>query len=220
MVNDNTLTKQRLIITFGKLGALKYTSNLDLAKIWERVLRRANLPILYSKGFNTRPKIQLASALPLGITSESEFLDVSLKEMILLDGLIEQIEAVSPAGLRVYAIAEASIHSPALQTLVRSAEYRFHFENAVDHDLLQTQIDSLMSSAAMIRSEERKGRKGSFDLRPLIYHLRIDASNDLIAHLASGERGNFRPDDLLTELNLQDQHCSIHRLKLTLENSK
>lgn len=220
MVNDNTLTKQRLVITFGKLGALKYTSNLDLAKIWERVLRRANLPILYSKGFNTRPKIQLASALPLGITSESEFLDVSLQEVILLEGLIERLEAVSPAGLRVYAIVEASIHSPALQTLARSAEYRFHFETGIERDVLQARLDSLLSVGAMVRSEERRGRKTSFDLRPLIYNLSIDTSGDLIAHLAAGEHGNFRPDDLLTELDLQDQHCSVHRLKLYLENSK
>lgn len=220
MVNDNTLTKQRLVMTFGKLGALKYTSNLDLAKIWERVLRRANLPILYSKGFNTRPRIQLASALPLGITSESELLDVSLRERIPLDGLIEQIEAVSPAGLRVYAITEASIHTPALQTLVRSAEYRFHFEDGVARDLLQTRIDSLISNDSLIRSEERKGRKSSFDLRPLIFDLYIDESGDLIAHLAAGEHGNFRPDDLLHELNLHDQHCGVHRLKLHLENAK
>jgi radical SAM-linked protein len=220
MVNDNTPTKQRIMITFGKLGALKYTSNLDLAKIWERVLRRANLPILYSKGFNTRPRIQLASALPLGITSEAELLDVSLKEAMPLDGLIEQIEKVSPAGLRIYNIAESSTHTPALQTLVRSAEYRFHFENKIDRTILQERIDSLLSSESMIRSEERKGRKGSFDLRPLIYNLQIDAYGDLIAHLAAGEHGNFRPDDLLTELDLQDQHCSVHRLKLKLENSK
>ncbi len=62
-------TKQRLHITFGKFDALKYTSNLDIAKIWERVLRRANLPILYTQGFNTRPRLQPATALPLGITS-------------------------------------------------------------------------------------------------------------------------------------------------------
>ena len=56
-----------------------YTSNLDVAKIWERVLRRADLPILYTQGFNTRPRIQLAMALPLGITSECELLDVALR---------------------------------------------------------------------------------------------------------------------------------------------
>ena len=73
---------QRLRITFGKSGALTYTSSLDVAKIWERVLRRAGLPIMYTQGFNTRPRIQLAMPLPLGITSECEILDIALREAI------------------------------------------------------------------------------------------------------------------------------------------
>src|SRR5215813_5434575 len=91
MINDNNPIKQRLHITFGKFDALIYTSNLDIAKLWERVLRRARLPILYSEGFNPRPRIALASALPLGISSECELLDVSLRERIMLDGLIERL---------------------------------------------------------------------------------------------------------------------------------
>ena len=73
---------QRLRVTFGKTGPLKYTSNLDTAKIWERVLRRADLPILYTKGFNMRPRISLAMPLPLGISSECEILEISLRERI------------------------------------------------------------------------------------------------------------------------------------------
>src|SRR5690606_33583523 len=126
-MTENVPIQQRLLITFGKFGALKYTSNLDVAKIWERVLRRANLPLLYSQGFNTRPRIQLASALPLGITSECELLDVSLKEAIELDGVREQLLAVSPPGLEIYQIEALNPRHPALQTLVHSAQYHVHF---------------------------------------------------------------------------------------------
>ena len=124
MSNDNTPIKQRLHITFGKSGVLKYTSNLDIAKVWERVLRRAELPILYSAGFNPRPRLQLATALPLGITSECEILDVSLREAIALSGLSEQLLNVSPEGLNIYKIEDVPVRSAALQTRVRSAEYR------------------------------------------------------------------------------------------------
>jgi radical SAM-linked protein len=220
MVNDNTPTKQRLLIHFGKFGALKYTSNLDLAKIWERVLRRADLPILYSKGFNTRPRIQLASALALGITSEAEYVEVSLKEVIALDNVLEQIVAVSPEGLRIYGVTEASLYTPALQTLVRSAEYRVHFDDAIALPLLQARIDALLSAAKIIKTVERSGRKSAFDLRPLIYSLRIDDAGDLIAHIAAGDLGNVRPDDLLRELGLENLPHTIHRLRLHIENAK
>ncbi len=220
MVNDNTATRQRLIITFGKFGALKYTSNLDTAKIWERVLRRANLPLLYSEGFNTRPRIQLANALPLGFTSECELLDVSLRTPIELEGVAERLTAVSPQGLRVYDIHEASLHTPALQTLVRSAEYRIHFLDEVDRALLQARVEALLSRDSIIKTTERKARKSASDLRPLLYDLHIDDTGDLVAHLATGERGNFRPDDLLREMQLNDHPVTIHRLRLHTEVSK
>ncbi len=60
---------QRLRLTFAKTAAMRYTGHLDLHTTWERTLRRARLPLAYSQGFHPQPKIQLASALPLGFTS-------------------------------------------------------------------------------------------------------------------------------------------------------
>ncbi|HLE27799.1 MAG TPA: TIGR03936 family radical SAM-associated protein, partial [Anaerolineales bacterium] len=66
---------QRLRLTFAKTAAMKFSGHLDLHKTWERTLRRARLPLAYSQGFNPQPRLQLASALPLGFTSECEVLD-------------------------------------------------------------------------------------------------------------------------------------------------
>ena len=66
----------RLRITFEKQGALRYIGHLDLHKLWERSTRRANITLAYSQGFHPMPKIQLASALPLGFSSEGEVVDL------------------------------------------------------------------------------------------------------------------------------------------------
>jgi radical SAM-linked protein len=219
MINDNTPIKQRLYIHFGKFDALKYISNLDLAKVWERALRRAGLPILYSQGFNPRPRIQLGSALPLGISSECEILDVSLRESISLDGLVERITATSPAGLRIYSIEEVPVRSPALQTQVRSAEYRIHFEDPVDLEALKFRISQLMEGATLESERERKGKPTTFNIRPMIYDLRLDEAGDLIAHLAVGDQGNVRPDEILNALDLSETAVSIHRFRLHRDES-
>lgn len=230
MSNHETPVKQRLHITFGKLGALKYTSNLDLAKVWERVLRRADLPILYSQGFNARPRMQLATALPLGITSECEILDVSLREAISLEGVAERITVVSPTGLFVYAVNDVPINHPALQTMVRSAEYRIIFEDdgaagSVDRADLQERIDSLMNTDSLMKARKKKpGKKRQKDtnIRPLIYDLTIDASATdklmLLAHLAVGDQGNVRPDDILRELDLGEAFVRVHRQRMHLKS--
>jgi len=216
MINDNTPIKQRLHITFGKFDALVYTSNLDVAKLWERVLRRAGLPILYSEGFNPRPRIALASALPLGISSECEILDVSLREAIPLTGLQERLTAASPAGLRVYSILEVPARSPALQTLVRSSEYRIYLDDGVDRGMVQERTVALLNASTVEQQRERKGKIVSVNVRPLIYALHLE-DNDLIAHLAVGEQGNMRPDELMEAMGLQDAYLSIHRFHLHLE---
>lgn len=215
-MTENVPIQQRLLITFGKFGALKYTSNLDVAKIWERVLRRANLPLLYSQGFNTRPRIQLASALPLGITSECELLDVSLKEAIELDGVREQLLAVSPPGLEIYQIEALNPRHPALQTLVHSAQYHVHFEEPLDAAIIKPRIDDLLARKSIIKTTERKGRKSVSDLRPLIHNVAIDEQGDMILHVAVGEHGNVRPEDVLRELDLLKSPYSVHRQKLYL----
>ncbi len=216
-MNDNIPIKQRLYIRFGKYDALIYTSNLDIAKTWERILRRADLPILYSQGFNTRPRIALASALPLGISSECEILDVSMREPIELTGLAERIQATSPGGLRIYDIYEVPVRSGTLPTRVRSSEYRIHFEDGIDAEDLQERIDRLLNSDTMTKEKEVKGKKVSINVRPLVYDLHRDAENNLIAHLVVGDRGNLRPDEILIEMGLADELVSIHRFQLHID---
>ncbi len=66
----------RLRIDYAKTTAMRYTSNLDVHKSWERTLRRARLPLAYSQGFHPQPRIHQASPLPLGLISQAEVIDV------------------------------------------------------------------------------------------------------------------------------------------------
>lgn len=207
---------QRLRITFGKSGSLIYTSNLDTAKLWERLLRRANLPILYTKGFNTRPRISLAMPLPLGISSDCEILELSLRERIALrqDELRERLLSVSPHGLTISAIIEVDTRAPTLHSLVDSAEYRIRFLDDIHRDELRRKINDLLCRQSIIVDRVRRRKRSVMDIRPLILALRLDDCDNLIAHLSVGERGNLRPDQLIEHLGLSDLHYKVHRYKL------
>jgi radical SAM-linked protein len=213
---DNIPIKQRLHITYGKYDALIYTGNLDIAKLWERVLRRADLPILYSEGFNPRPRIALASALPLGISSECEILDVSLREPTPLEGLAERLTATSPSGLRILGIQEVPVRSATLTQQIRSAEYRVRLDEATDLAGLQERLTALLAADHFAQERERKGKPVTINARNLIYDLRLDAAGDLLLHLATGDQGNLRPDELIRSLGLEDHYLSIHRYRLHL----
>jgi radical SAM-linked protein len=115
----------RYRIRFGKRGVLRYTSHLDLARVWERLLRRVNAPLVYSQGFNPRPQMQFAAALPLGFESVTELIDVWLEGDVPSPAdLLRQLTPAAPEGLNVAAICSVDPAGPALQTLTRSATYR------------------------------------------------------------------------------------------------
>jgi radical SAM-linked protein len=221
-MTHETPIKQRLRITFGKLDALKYTGHLDTARVWERVLRRAEIPILYSQGFNARPRLQVANPLPLGISSECEIIDVMLKEQLpTLDGLGEKLESVSPDGLTIIQIVEVDARAATLQTLVSSAEYCISFPDMDDTSLLQEKIDTILAAEEiLIQKKAKRGKTKTVNLRPSIHSLHLDDDGNLIAHLTTGDKGNLRPDVLLQQMGLDAEYSTVHRLQLHLEEEE
>jgi len=69
-------------IRFTKQGKVRWTSHRDVARIWERALRRAGLPVAYTEGFSPRPRLSFGLALPTGYESDAEYLDVDLLDPI------------------------------------------------------------------------------------------------------------------------------------------
>jgi radical SAM-linked protein len=201
----------RYRLTFAKIDSLRYIGHLDLAKTWERVFRRAQLPIVYSKGFNPQPKMQLASALPLGISSECELLDVWCEEPVVLSTLAERLDAVSPPGLRTRQVVEVDAKSPALQTLLHSAEYLIEVDDPEDGDLAE-RIARVISQTEIVR--ERRGKH--YDLRPLILGLEARADHIFWTELSLGKRGTGRPDELLAALGFDPNQARMQRVALNL----
>ena len=68
----------RVRVRFTKLGKVRWTSHRDVARMWERALRRAELPVAYTEGFTPRPKVSFGLALPTGHESVAEYLDLEL----------------------------------------------------------------------------------------------------------------------------------------------
>ena len=70
----------RIRVRFTKLGRVRWTSHRDVARMWERALRRAQVPIAYTAGFTPRPQLSFGLALPTGCESLAEYLDVALTD--------------------------------------------------------------------------------------------------------------------------------------------
>jgi hypothetical protein len=66
---------------FSKIGRIRFIGHLDLLKLFQKALRRADLPVAYSEGFNPHMKITFAAPLPLGFESRGEYADIFFKSV-------------------------------------------------------------------------------------------------------------------------------------------
>jgi radical SAM-linked protein len=217
----------RLRFTFSKSGALRYTGHLDLQTIWERTIRRAGLPLAYTQGFHPGPRLQIASALPLGFIGHAEIVDVWLQEGTGADpceglegegqGLAykELLQPVAPAGLVIVSVEEVDEHSPALQTCVDSAEYEVSLLDLVDKAALAERLAALLKSTSLLR--ERRSKQ--YDLRPLIESVELQPADGrgpvcLKMRLAVREGATGRPEEVLAALAIPLETARIERTRL------
>ncbi len=87
--------------TFTKTGAMRYISHLDLMRLFTRALRRADLPVKITEGFNPHPKVSLKKALKLGVESENEEALIILKEFINPKEFQQRLEEQLPEGITI-----------------------------------------------------------------------------------------------------------------------
>ncbi|OGC04979.1 hypothetical protein A2276_03385 [candidate division WOR-1 bacterium RIFOXYA12_FULL_43_27] len=88
-------------ITYTKGEEVKFISHLDLIRVFERAIRRANLPIAYSQGFNPRMKISYGQALKVGATSAGEEAKLTFEEEMSHKEVVDRLNAVLPKGIKL-----------------------------------------------------------------------------------------------------------------------
>jgi radical SAM-linked protein len=207
---------QRLRITFAKGESLRYISHLDLARTWERALRRAGMPVAYSQGFHPHPKIVLAAALAVGCTASAEVLDVTLTQAMPPRQLAQGLASQLPHGLAVVDVRPIYVRAPALPTLLQGADYEVQVESDLAVEEMQAQCRTLL----VRESVPRVFRGKAYDLRPLVDGLEViavEGSYPLARmQLAAGKRGTGRPTEVLNELGWSRWPYRCHRQRLRL----
>ena len=241
-------TPCRMRITFRKKDPLKYISHLDLLRAWERILRRAGLPMAYSRGFSPHPRITIAMPLPVGCTGQAEVIDVILDEPLSADEVIASLEPTLPRGISIVAVEQVPHKSPALPSMIRQATYLVTLVGVSEKEVEQRVADLMHRDTLQVEF-----RRKTFDLRPLIGSLALKRTLPRAEHWAHtpGEtdvsraphdpRGAYdpcrydtttleaallrdrkgrigRPDVLLKALGLSEYARRIDRVSITFES--
>ena len=210
----------RYRIHFALANTLAYVSVLELGRLWERTLRRAQVPLRYSQGFNPRPKFQFPAPLPVGCGGEAEFLDVLFDAPREPQAITSALRAVAPADMRILRVEPRPLRDPAPAEQLIAAEYRILLREIAPQDV-QTAVDTF-NQTEHVWMEKRGRRRGQqYDLRPLVLELQLgDSPPPWIAlemRLAARPGATGRPDVVLQSLGLSDvpRRCTRTRLILS-----
>ncbi|MCJ7696491.1 MAG: TIGR03936 family radical SAM-associated protein [Anaerolineaceae bacterium] len=210
MSNQATM---RVRLTYSKMGYLRFTGHLDMQRLWERAFRRSNLPMYYSQGFSPKVRLNLASALPLGITSDCEVIDFWLAQSLSIDQIQAAISPTLPSDMTIKEIIEVSLSLPAIQTLIIESEYQVTVPPSIDFEGLKLRINEFLTKSEVLRIRRDK----SYNLRPLVHELNTYVQTGfpiLFMRLNAQEGATGRPDELLSQLGIDPYSCDIHRLSL------
>ncbi len=187
----------KLRLRYSKLGKIRFTSHRDTARVWERAMRRAGVPIATSAGFTPRPRLSFGLALPTGAESVAEYLDLEVLDAGMSDDDIDG----PPAGARRGAPGRASRRSSSrerepgagsLQEAVTAVTWELTVPGAVD---VHGAVERVLGATTLPLERERKGERRVDDVRPAIQTLAAAGDDTMVAVVATIGRG-LRPAEL------------------------
>ena len=194
---------------------MRFISHHDLMKVFERAIRRANIPIAMSRGFNPHPKLSILLALSVGIVGKDEVLELELLESIPLESLVESLGRQLPKEIHILSVEAIP---PSSNNPVRDVTYEIVFE---DPDLLKTlKISEFLQQPAIVVNRTKDGYQKPFDIRPSIQEITVK-SDGLILSIKMTSKGIARPEEVLNALcgNGEKELFEIIRTKVNLFSS-
>ncbi|HEY9696641.1 MAG TPA: TIGR03960 family B12-binding radical SAM protein [Trichocoleus sp.] len=238
---------QRLRVWFGKQGDMALVSHLDLVRLFDRAVRRAAIPISFTGGFHPGPRISIASALPLGTTSQGEIVDFDLTQVMDIDEFQQKLAVQLPEDIPLYQVKSIAPDTPSATQLLERAEYWIAVQAVVEDEAFvppvadwQTWIAMILATSEIwVEQTTKSGKVRQVNLRD-----RLDSLEPVdLTHLETIRSGLsfegaiglryvgscrndgtlLRPEHLLRMLEQVSQHqfqlCHAHRHQLFLTDS-
>jgi len=206
----------RYWLTFSKTGPLKFIGHLDLQNMLEIAFRRSELPFAYSEGFKPHMKYSIALPLPLGVESESEYLEIFLDKIVSPNEIKERLNPKLPQDIRIIAAKEVPLVLGKLMALVNGLTYEFLFEP--EHTLLiKKTLAELQAKPDWTISRTNKNGTRSIDLKTRIKKMAWKDDQTLEVETGLDTEGGVRISEMVTLMGAETYFPKIKRSRILLK---
>lgn len=210
----------RLIAKYEKDDRVKYISHLDTMRAIQRALRRANIPIAFSKGFNPHPKISFAPALSVGITSQGEYMDIILEQAISTSAFVKKTNDALPKGLSIIQAIEVDKKMPSLNSMINMASYLIKvFVGNIDGEKI---INDFLNQEHIYVEKKKKKSSRTIDIRGMIYDIKFISDDEtgfvFKSDISTGSQKNLNAElfvrAFLSFMGILNAEFKIHRIDM------
>ncbi|SDH44530.1 radical SAM-linked protein [Pseudobutyrivibrio sp. 49] len=192
----------RVRVKFAKTGIMRYVGHLDLMRFFQKAVKRSELPIRYSEGFNPHQIMSFAAPLGVGLTSEGEYMDIDLKEKVDAASALKALNDNMVEGLEIIGFKYLPDSAEKCMSAVTAASYVVTYKDSKDDacyidniiDLKERFFDE--ASSINIVKKTKKGER-ELDLKPLIYRFNLiikEGKPEYDLLLSSGSTDNIKPE--------------------------
>ena len=188
-------------IRFTKSGSLVYIGHLDVMRYFQKLFRRAQIPVKYSEGFSPHQILSFSPPLPLGMESSGEYADVELTEKVDTKTALSCLSSESVKEIRILSFKELPEKCENAMAAVRAARYEVICENAGLIKDPEKAVSDLMSKDDITVIKRSKKSEKEINIRPLIFELKWDNDPAIFEMLiSSGSIDNIKPELVMNAL--------------------
>jgi len=205
VVKNNSVapTRGKIRLQWGKKGLVRFISHLDNNRVFERAIRRSGIPVTYSQGFHPHQKLSFGPPLPLGYSSDSEYLDIQIEDNCTNND-IERLAQALPEGFFVRDFKIIYSKAPAISALLNRAVYTVYgdFQDAA---ALRDKFSQTLDLESLIARRATKDGYKEVDIRNAIYRLELHQNGsgpEIEMELGLGEHGYARPQEVMETMQL------------------
>lgn len=215
----------KYLITFEKFGYIKYTSHLDMVRLFKRNFRRNNIKIAHSQGFNPHPKMSITLPLSLGYSASNEFLEIETLENYMPEDIMSKMNDTLPEGIKVIAI-DRYLDSKTVASRVYAADYTITIPVDSDDSYDYAAAGAAFMAQDEILAEKRQKKTGNMveiNIRPLIKTLaaeKVDNNIIMTTNIAQGSNETLSPELIIaafstfTGKNFERSEIAVSRDKI------
>lgn len=188
-------------IKFRKYGCMKFIGHLDIMRFFQKVMRRADIPIAFTGGFSPHMIMSFANPLGVGVTSDGEYFDIELTEDIDMKLAVERMNQVVVEGIEIVNMVPISDDKKQTgMSIVAAADYLSSLKSGIFPEDWKEKAGQFMNQPTISILKKTKKSEKEVDIKPMIYKFEVRGES-VYMQVATGSVENLKPELVMQALS-------------------